>query len=128
MKIKILALGIVLLLLTIIFTSTVSAGFFNEKNKKGYFTSLSTPKIKGILLRSYIIGNATSGRKVGRIAFVDFATVEFKTFRFLPPIFGYVSYENVSVIIFGLKSDIPEGSFHLDTKASKDKVSSIIFE
>jgi len=128
MKIKILALGIVLLFLTVIFTNTVSAGFFNEKNKKGLFSSLSTPKIKGILLRSYIIGNATSGRKVGRIAFVDFAKVEFKTFRFLPPIFGYVSYENVSVIILGLKSDIPEGPFHLDTKASKDKVSSIIFK
>lgn len=128
MKIKILALGIVLLFLTTIFTSTVSAGFFNDKNKIDLFSSSSTPIIRGIILRSYIIGNATGGRKVGRIAFVDFSKVEFKTIRFLPPIYGYVNYENVSVIIFGLKSDLPEGSFHLDTKTSKDRVSSIIFK
>jgi hypothetical protein len=128
MKIKILAFGIVLLFFTTIFASTVNAGFFTDRNKKALLSSSSTPKISGILLRSYIIGNATGGKKVGRIAFVDFAKVEFKTFRFLPPIYGYVNYENVSVIIFGLKSDIPEGSFHLDTKASKDKVSSFIFK
>ena len=127
MKIKLLAVGIVLLFLSVIFTSSVNAGLFNEKDKKGLFSSSSTPRIRGILLRSYIIGNATGGKKVGPVAFVDFTKVEFKTYRFLPPIFGYVNYENVSVIIFGLKSDIPEGPFHLDTKASKDKVSLIIF-
>jgi len=127
MKIKLLAVGIAILFLTTIFSSTVCAGFFKRKDSQGLFSSSSTPKISGILLRSYIIGNATGGKKVGRVAFVDFSSVEFKTIRYLPPIFGYVNYENVSVIIFGLKSDIPEGSFHLDTKASKDRVSSIIF-
>ena len=128
MKIKLLTIGIVLLFILTTFTGTISAGIFRQKNKEGLFSSLSTPRIRGIILRSYIIGNATGGKKVGRIAFVDFTKVEFKTIRLFPPIFGYVNYENVSVLIFGLKSDIPDGPFHLDTKADKDKVSSIIFK
>jgi hypothetical protein len=128
MKMKLLAVGIVILFIATIFASTVSAGFFRDKNKQGIFSSSATPVVRGIILRSYIIGNATAGRKLGRIAFVEFEKVEFKTIRFLPPIFGYVNYENVSVIIFGLKSEIPEGPFHLDTKINKDKVSSIIFK
>ncbi len=128
MKIKLLTIGIVLLFIITAFTGTVNAGIFKEKNKEGLFSSLSTPKIRGIILRSYIVGNATSGKQVGRVAFIDFNRIEFKTIRFFPPGFGYVSYENVSVIIFGLKSDIPDGPFNLNTKADKNKVSSIIIK
>jgi len=116
--------GIVLLFIITIFTSTISAGFIKNEN---LLSSLSNPKISGIVLRSYVIGNATNGKQIGRIALIEFSKVEFKTIRLLPPGFGYVSYENVTVLIFGLKSQISQGPFDLDTKAENNKVSSIIF-
>jgi len=127
MKIKLLTIGIVLLFIITIFTETISASLV-KKNEGNLLSSLSTAKIRGIILRSYVIGNATGGKQVGRVALIDFTKVEFKTIRFFPPGFGYVNYENVSVLIFGLKSQISEGSFHLDTKAEKNKVSSFIFK
>ena len=128
MKLKLLTVGIIILFFLTIFTGTISARIIKEKNREASLFSSSIPRIRGIILRSYIIGNATGGKQIGRIAFVNFERVEFKTIRFIPPGFGYVFYDNVSVIIFGLKLDIPEGPFHLDTKTEKNKVSSIIFK
>ena len=126
-KIKLLTIGIVLLFIITTFTGTISAGLI-KGNNRSLLSSADRPMVRGIILRSYIIGNATGGKQVGRIAFVDFTKVEFKTIRFFPPGFGYVSYENVSVIIFGLKIDIPDGPFYLNTKEEKNKVSSIIIK
>ncbi len=128
MKIKLLTIGIILLFIITTFTGTISASLVKKNNEDNLLSALSTPKIKGIILRSYVIGNATGGKQVGRVALIDFTKVEFKTIRLFPPGFGYVNYENVSVLIFGLKLEISEGSFHLDTKAEKNKVSSIIFK
>jgi hypothetical protein len=128
MKLKLLTVGIVLLFLLTIYTGTISARLLRDNKRDSSLSSSSIPRIRGIILRSYIIGNATSGKQIGRIAYVKFERVEFKTIRIFPPGFGYVSYDNVSVIIFGLKSDIPDGPFHLDTKTEKNKVSSVIIK
>jgi hypothetical protein len=128
MKIKFITLCVVLLFIITTYTGTISAGFLKEKKQEDLLSSLSTPKVRGVILRSYVKGNATGGKQVGRVALIDFAIVEFKTIRFFPPGFGYVNYENVSVLMIGLKSKISDGSFYLDTKAEKNKVSSIIFK
>jgi hypothetical protein len=128
MKIKLIAFGIIFLFISTVFTSTIGASFFIEKTEDNLISSDSILKIKGIILRSYVVGDATKGKKIGFFALIDFTNVEFKTIRLFPPGVGYVSYENVSVLIIGLKSEIPDGAFHLDTVAEKNKVSSIIFK
>ncbi len=128
MKKKLMGFGIIFLFITTIFTSTIGASFIIDKTEENIVSSDSILKIKGIILRSYVIGDATSGKKIGFFALVDFTNVEFKTIRLFPPGVGYVSYENVSVLIIGLKSEIPDGAFHLDTISEKNKVSSIIFK
>ena len=128
MKLKLIAFGLMILFLITAFSCSTSANFFSRKNVENIISPMTKPKIRGIILRSYVIGNATGGKQVGRVALIDFIKVEFKTLRLFPPGVGYVSYENVTVLIFGLKSEISEGSFYLNTKADKDKVSSIIFK
>jgi len=128
MRLKLIVFGIIILFLIAAFNGTISARFIKAKNVDNITSYQSVPKIKGIILRSYVIGNATGGKQVGRVALIDFIKVEFRTIRLFPPGIGYVSYENVSVLIFGLRSEISNGSFYLDTKADKNKVSSIIFK
>lgn len=128
MRLKLIAFGIVILFFITTLSYSTSASFFRKNNADYIISSLAKQKVRGIILRSYVIGNATGGKQVGRVALIDFTKVEFKTIRLFPPGIGYVSYENVSVLIFGLKSEISDGSFYLNTKADKDKVSSIIFK
>ncbi|UCF50696.1 MAG: hypothetical protein JSU91_04235 [Thermoplasmatales archaeon] len=128
MKIKLIAFGIIFLFITTAFTSSIGASFFIDKTKENLKSSETIFKIKGIILRSYVVGDAIKGKKIGFFALIDFTNVEFKTIRLFPPGVGYVSYENVSVLIIGLKSEIPDGAFHLDTITEKNKVSSIIFK
>jgi len=128
MKIKLITVGIILLFIITTFTSTINANFITGINEDCLLPSDSVLKIRGIILRSYVIGDATGGKQVGRVALIDFTNVEFKTIRFFPPGVGYVNYENVSVLMFGLKSQISDGSFHLDTKVNNNKVSSIVFK
>lgn len=128
MRLKLIAFGIIILFLITAFSCSTSARFVSRNNIENIISPMNKPKIRGIILRSYVIGNATGGKQIGHVALIDFTKVEFKTFRLFPPGVGYVSYENVSVLIFGLKSKISDGSFYLNTKADKDKVSSIIFK
>ena len=126
MKRKLMTVGIVLLFVITTFFSTVNAKLIEARNESSLISSDSVPRVKGVILRAYVIGDATGGKQVGRVALIDFTKVEFRTFRLFPPGFGYVNYENVSVIIIGLKTEISDGFFHLDTKINKNKVSSII--
>ena len=127
-KIKLFSLCVVLLFIITIFTGTISAGILREKNELDLLSSPLKSRIRGIILRSFVSGNATGGKQFGRIAFINFVKVEFKIIRYFPPGFGYVNYENVSVLMIGLKSEISDGPFFLDTKTEKNRVSSIIFK
>lgn len=128
MKRKIIAVGIIVLFIITAFAGTTSAKPEIEKTEETLISPIPIPKIKGIIVRAYVIGDATSGKQIERIALIDFTCVGFKVFRLLPPGIGYIDYLDVSVLIIGLKSKIPEGSFHLDTQENNNKVFAIVFK
>ena len=127
MKAKII---VILLIMSFVFSSFVglSSATLDKRRTEDASTS-SIPKSFFIetIRRTYVIGNATEGKQNGRIALIKFSSVTFESISFFPLRVDYSFFNNVTVLLIGLRSKIPDGPFHLDTKANIDKVNAIIF-
>ena len=106
------------ILITII-TNNFIVNVSSQENqiKDIQFSSRSFDRIPKFYFRVLVHGNASSGRQFGpfgNFGIVNFNHAQFVIIRFIPIKLVINNVKNATAILYGIKQDLPNGSFDFD--------------